>query len=110
MDYWKECISIAAEDCGAVLTDEQIEAIADSVRGGHENYGTAHGYDEIGCPAESQAQEKLRRLERQMEAQRVWEASSKPCPDCRAYGYVLDGWGRDQTCYRCEGKGRVPSH
>ena len=40
-DYWKECVSIAAEDCGAVLTPAQLEFIADSVRGGHENYGMA---------------------------------------------------------------------
>lgn len=35
MDYWKECISIAADDCGLVLTDEQLECLADSVEGGN---------------------------------------------------------------------------
>lgn len=41
LDYWKECISIAADECGANLTAEQIEGIAESVQGGHENYGMA---------------------------------------------------------------------
>lgn len=39
MDYWKECISIAAEECGATLTPEQIDFIADAAKGGHECYG-----------------------------------------------------------------------
>jgi len=41
LDYWKECIAIAADECGATLTAEQIEEIAESVQGGHENYGMA---------------------------------------------------------------------
>ena len=41
LDYWKECISQAAEDCGLAMTTEQLEALADSVQGGHENYGMA---------------------------------------------------------------------
>ena len=41
LDYWKECISLAADECGAALTNEQISAIAESVQGGHECYGMA---------------------------------------------------------------------
>lgn len=41
LDYWKECISLAADECGAVLTAEQISEIAEIVKGGHENYGMA---------------------------------------------------------------------
>lgn len=40
-DYWIECVSCACEDSGISLTVEQIENIADSVSGGHENYGMA---------------------------------------------------------------------
>lgn len=40
-EYWIECVSIAADECGASLTKEQIACIADSVQGGHENYGLA---------------------------------------------------------------------
>lgn len=41
LEYWKECISQAAEDCGLSMTSEQLESIADSVQGGHENYSMA---------------------------------------------------------------------
>lgn len=40
-DYWKECISLAAEDCGLAMTAEQLESLAESVESGHENYGMA---------------------------------------------------------------------
>lgn len=38
IDYWKEAVSIGAEECGAELTAEQILGIAESVQGSHENY------------------------------------------------------------------------
>lgn len=40
-EYWIECVSLGADECGATLTKEQIECIAGSVQGGHENYGMA---------------------------------------------------------------------
>lgn len=40
-DYWAECISIAADECGLVLTSGQLDMLARSVQGGHENYGMA---------------------------------------------------------------------
>lgn len=40
-EYWKECISVAADDHGIVLSPEQIDTLAESVEGGHENYGMA---------------------------------------------------------------------
>ena len=41
LDYWKECISLGADECGAVLTERQIHEIAESVKGGHECYDMA---------------------------------------------------------------------
>lgn len=41
LDYWKECISIAADECGLDMTSEQLEELAEGVSGGHENYGMA---------------------------------------------------------------------
>lgn len=41
IDYWKECISIAAEECDLKLTPEQLACLADSASGGHEHYGMA---------------------------------------------------------------------
>ena len=60
LDYWKECISIAADECGAVLTDTQIAAIAESVEGGHENYGMAF--------YSPPASDRYRQIEREWEA------------------------------------------
>ena len=41
LDYWQECISIAASECELTMTVEQLKYIADAVEGGHENYGMA---------------------------------------------------------------------
>ena len=41
LDYWKECISIASEECGLILTYEQLNCLSGSVELGHANYGQA---------------------------------------------------------------------
>ncbi len=41
LEYWKECISIAANDGGFELSNEQIDQLASGVLGGHENYSLA---------------------------------------------------------------------
>lgn len=40
-DYWKECISIAADECGLELTSDQLDYLASSAEAGHEHYGMA---------------------------------------------------------------------
>lgn len=40
-DYWKECISIAAEECDLTLTPEQLDCLASSAESGHDHYGMA---------------------------------------------------------------------
>jgi len=40
-DYWRECISIAAEECEPTLTNDQLAALADAASNGHEHYGMA---------------------------------------------------------------------
>lgn len=107
MKYWKECISIAADECGLALTDEQLDYLAGSVEGGFENYDMAFGNDCIPNPVESRAQEELRILKREKQKQEEWEYSTKPCRSCITTGTVKDGWGRDVTCPDCYGKGRV---
>jgi hypothetical protein len=62
MDYWEECISIAAEECGLQLTKEQLECLAGSVEGGHENYGMAHGYHCISSPINSEVESLKKRI------------------------------------------------
>lgn len=61
MNYWKDCISIAADECGLELTKEQLETLADAVESGHEN---------ISNQIESRAQEELRNLKREKETRR----------------------------------------
>lgn len=39
--YWRECISEAADSCGATLTPDQIISLASDIRSSHENYGMA---------------------------------------------------------------------
>lgn len=41
MDYWKECIANAAEECRLSLTVEQLQYLTDEVENAHENYGMA---------------------------------------------------------------------
>jgi len=71
--YWKECIGIAADEIGLVLTDEQIDHLAESVRGGHENYGMAFysppSSDRLNV-IQREADDKCRRLEREFEEYR----------------------------------------
>lgn len=40
-DYWQECVAIAAEECEATLTKEQIAYIASAAESAHEHYGLA---------------------------------------------------------------------
>ena len=41
LDYWRECISIAAEEIDLSLTADQLNALADGASSGHEHYGMA---------------------------------------------------------------------
>lgn len=41
LDYWKECIRCALDECGITLADEHVTSVAEAVRNGHENYGMA---------------------------------------------------------------------
>jgi len=40
-DYWAESMAIAAEECGLVLTPEQLECLAGAAENSHEHYGQA---------------------------------------------------------------------
>ena len=66
MDYWTECIVIAADECGLALTEEQLECLSGSVEGWHENYGMSFGHDCIPNPMSSEVEElkaEIRKLE-----------------------------------------------
>ena len=40
-NYWRECLTTAAEDSGFSIPDEQLAVLADAVESGHENYSMA---------------------------------------------------------------------
>jgi len=74
LDYWAECISKAAEDCGATLTPEQLESIAKAVEGSHENYGQAFyspSWAERVTDIESDGKAKLKKLQAEFDAYRA---------------------------------------
>lgn len=106
-EYWKECISIAADECGLVITDKQLNELADSVQGGYENFDMAFGYDVASRNWESDESKELKRIKREQDNRRIWVASTKPCRVCTTTGLVRDGWGRDMTCPECNGEGRI---
>ena len=96
--YWQECVEIAAKDCGAKLTKEQIESIAGDVQSAHENYGMAF----YSPPAGEQERSEVKRLERELQEER----SKVRCNACRGAG----GSGSDDyftECHKCRGEGRI---
>lgn len=61
MDYWRECIVEAAEDCGAVLTEAQILCISSWAESAHENYRQATGEDVFDRNWRAAEDDKLRK-------------------------------------------------
>lgn len=98
-DYWKECISIAAEECGAALTVEQIKYIAGAVEGGHENIGMAFHVPENPLRSE------LDQVKRELKAER----EKLLCKECGGTGeIVIQGPYHSSVsqCSKCRGEGR----
>ena len=73
-EYWKECISLAADECGLTLTSEQLECLASSAEAGHENYGMAFYSPPAGdriADIERGWKEKVARVETEAERYRA---------------------------------------
>lgn len=74
LDYWSECIAIAAEECGLALTPEQLACLAEGAAGGHEHYGMAFysppASDRISV-IEDEWRAKLKAKERELETYRT---------------------------------------
>lgn len=73
-EYWKECVSIAADECGVTLTPEQLSYIASSVESGHEHYGmsfysppSSDRYDQI----EREWKQKYQALQNELDQYRT---------------------------------------
>lgn len=99
-DYWNECISEAAHECGVQLTNEQRAHIAEAVQGAHENYGMAFYQPESSCRSD------VTRLEKALELER----SKVTCGTCGGSGTVtMQGPYHSSTsqCYICGGAGKT---
>ena len=106
LEYWKECISIAADECDLKLTDDQIAALAESVQGGHENYGMAFYtppasdyYDRI----EREWKAKYEALQREFDAYRG-NAETAVKKALRQYGDANVSIGEYGEVFRHDGR------
>ena len=100
-EYWVECISIAAEECGANLTREQVEEIAYVVQGAHENYGMAF----YSPPAGEHFRTEIDDLQRKLKAER----EKVGCRACNGTGRTQVYFGTfmsDSQCSKCRGEGK----
>lgn len=101
MNYWEECISIAAEECGLDITKEQIEFIAGSVESGHENYGMAYGSYCIPNPLQIENDKLKTELKK--------EKDKVICSECKGTGRIISVGpvhSCESECFKCRGKGR----
>lgn len=100
MNYWKECVESALEEAGLLATQEQVDIMANVVRGGHNNYDMAYPLPENPLIDEVKALEK--KVAR--------EKSKVTCANCNGSG----GWTVPvgvshqsyERCHRCNGEGR----
>lgn len=106
MDYWRECIEEAFEDAKITASREQIENVVDWVEGAYENYGTATGNEVASINFISDESRELEELKKEQEKEQSWKLATKPCKRCTTTGTIIDGYGRNQTCGYCDGKGR----
>lgn len=74
IDYWKECILNAAEECDLLMTEDQLNCLAEGVEGGHDNYSQAFysppSHERIDN-IEREFKEKLRDKEKEFERFRI---------------------------------------
>lgn len=73
VDYWRDCIGEAAEECNLALTDSQLDCLANAAKMGHECYGLAFysppASDRISA-IRAEMEAKLKRLQSEFDAYR----------------------------------------
>lgn len=100
-NYWRDCISEAAEACGLTLTIEQLQCLAEGASGGHECYGMAF----YSPPAGEYLTGENERLRRELRAER----DKIGCADCGGTGrlrYNSGPWAVNTGCSKCNGEGK----
>ncbi len=105
-EYYSECVAIAAEECGAILTKEQIDYIGGAVAGSAENFSMAFGYDVASSNLRAHHDREADKVKQMLEYEQTVHRTR--CPDCKGHGFTRDGWGRDFGCRSCDGKGSTP--
>ncbi len=105
-EYYSECVEIAASDCGAVLTKEQIDYIGGAVATAAENFSMAFGYDVASSNLRASHDRKADEIKQRLDYEQT--VHRKRCETCQGHGFTLDGWGRDLGCSECGGKGSIP--
>jgi hypothetical protein len=104
-EYWVECVECGADECGAVLTQEQVEHIAATCRGGHENYGMASGNDVATANWHGEQRREKEGLLKQLQRER----EKVHCRVCDGRGREINmagPWRSDSQCWKCKGDGR----
>ncbi len=99
-EYWQECLSEAADECGASLTTEQLAYLAGAIDGAHENMGLAFHHPESPYPSQIADLEKRLRI----------ETEKVVCPQCKGRRVItrLGGYHASiSQCWTCLGAGRI---
>lgn len=105
-DYWMECISQAAEECGAKLTTEQLECLAHAAEIGHEHYGMAFYSPSAGDRLDDIEREwkaKLKALQAEFDAYKG-DAETAVKRALRQHSDANVGIGRNGEVFRYDGR------
>lgn len=105
-DYWKECISVAADECGLAMTVEQIAHFADTVAGAHETYGMAFGDAVASANLSARSKRENADLTKALNHEREKEV----CDICCGRGRIISTtgvWATNTGCHTCNGEGKV---
>lgn len=86
-EYYEECIGIAAEDCGLVITREQTKYLADAVYGANQNERMAFGDHCIPNPLKTELDNYKVKMTRENDANE--ERHRKVVKDFRDENYRL---------------------
>lgn len=98
-EYWRECLADAFCDASLSATPEQIDQIAHTVQGAHENYGMAFHRPESPYIGE------IARLKKDLEDERALIF----CRECNGTGRIITQGpyhGSNSQCFKCRGAGK----
>lgn len=101
IEYWRESVGCSVDELGIVLTESQLNQMANDMRESQELMGMAFGYDQINCQDRSEIELLKEELER--------EKSKTVCEKCNGMGsYSIGGISHYSThqCNCCNGEGR----